>query len=102
MDISYGHASALTAGQAGASENGFANGANGVTVTINNPPQNGPYAGAGYPTYVEAIVTKTTVPTFFSRIFGVNNVTLTASSVAAGGNNCIYGLDATTIAPHWR
>ena len=70
MDITYGTVS--TAGQAAASENGFPNGANGVTVTINNPPQHGPYAGASYPTYVEAIVTQTTVPTFFSRIFGVS------------------------------
>jgi hypothetical protein len=94
MDITYGTVS--TAGQAAASENGFPNGANGVTVTINNPPQHGPYSGASYPTYVEAIVTQTTVPTFFSRIFGVSNVTLSASSVAAGGNNCIYGLDSTS------
>jgi hypothetical protein len=91
MDLTYGTWS--TAGKAASSENGFADTVNGVTVTINNPPQNGPFAGSSYPTYVEAIVKQTTVPTFFSKIFGVNNVTLSASSVAAGGINCIYGLD---------
>ena len=91
MDITYG--TVTTAGKAAASENGFADGVNGVTVTINNPPQNGPYAGSGFPTYVEAIITQTTVPTFFSKIFGISNVTLSASSVAAGGLNCIYALD---------
>lgn len=93
MDITYG--TVTTAGKAAASENGFADGVSGVTVTINNPPQNGPYAGSGFPTYVEAIVTQTTVPTFFSKIFGISNVTLSASSVAAGGLNCIYALDTS-------
>jgi hypothetical protein len=93
MDVYYGSASVLAAGYGASSENGFATGANGVTVTINNPPLHGPFAGTSYPTYVEAIVQDTSVPTFFSKIFGVNNVTLSASSVAAGGINCIYGLD---------
>jgi len=102
MDVYYGSGgcpgatAVCTAGKAASSENGFVDGANGVTVTINQPPQHGPYAGSSYPTYVEAIVTKTSVPTYFSTIFGVHSVTLSASSVAAGGNNCIYGLDTTS------
>ncbi len=98
INVTYGRGSCpatavCTAGRAASQENGFKDGDPGITVTINNPPQNGPFAGSSYPTYVEAIVQKTTVPTFFSRIFGVNNVTLSASSVAAGGTNCIYALD---------
>ena len=34
--------------------NGFPDGARGITVTINNPPQSGPYAGNT--DYIEAIV----------------------------------------------
>lgn len=94
MDVSY--ANVTTAGQAGAQENGFVNGSNGVTVTINNPPLTGPFAGSNYPTYVQATVTQTGVPTFFSKIFGAGSVNLSATSVAAGGNNCIYGLDSTS------
>ncbi|HLJ23806.1 MAG TPA: pilus assembly protein TadG-related protein [Candidatus Acidoferrales bacterium] len=90
IDVTYGTWN--SAGLGAASENGFPNGG-GTTVTMSNPPSTGPYAGSSYPTYVQATITKTGVPTFFSKIFGVNNVTLSASSVAAGGTNCIYGLD---------
>ncbi len=96
MDVTYGTWNA--AGRGAASENGFPNGGN-TTVTISNPPASGPYAGANYPTYVQATITQTGVPTFFSKIFGVNNVSLSASSVAAGGTNCIYGLDQNS---GWR
>jgi hypothetical protein len=90
IDVTYGTWN--TAGLGAASENGFPNGGS-TTVTMSNPPSTGPYAGSSYPTYVQATITKTGVPTFFSKIFGVSNVTLSASSVAAGGTNCIYGLD---------
>jgi Putative Flp pilus-assembly TadE/G-like len=91
MDLSY--LDVTTAAQAASSENGFANGSNGVTVTVFNPPHNGPYASSNYPTYVEAVVTQTNVPQFFSKVLGLRPITLSASAVAAGGINCIYGLD---------
>jgi hypothetical protein len=91
MDLSY--LDVTTAAQAASSENGFTNGANGVTVTVYNPPHDGPYASSSYPTYVEAVVTQTNVPQFFSRVLGLRPITLSASAVAAGGINCIYGLD---------
>jgi hypothetical protein len=91
MDIYYGDVT--TAARAASGENGFTNGANNVTVTVANPPTTGPFAGTGYPTYVQATVTQTNIPTFFSKILGFNNVTLSATSVAAGGTNCIYGLN---------
>ena len=49
MDLSY--SDVTTAAQAASSENGFANGSNGVAVTVYNPPHDGPYASSGYPTY---------------------------------------------------
>ena len=91
MDLSY--LDMTTAARAASSENGFTNGANGVTVTVYNPPHDGPYASSNYPTYVEAVVTQNNVPQFFSQILGVKPITLSASAVAAGGINCIYGLD---------
>jgi len=93
MDVYYN--TVQTAGLAAASENGFAGTCNAspTSVCVYNPPNDGPYASSTYPTYVEAVVTQKNVRTFFSRIFGVSSVTLSASSVAAGGNNCIYGLD---------
>ena len=91
MDLSY--LDVTTAAQSASSENGFTNGANGVTVTVYNPPHDGPYASSNYPTYVEAVVTQNNVPQFFSQILGVRPITLSASAVAAGGINCIYGLD---------
>ena len=42
MDLSY--SDVTTAAQAASSEDGFANGSNGVTVTVFNPPHDGPYA----------------------------------------------------------
>jgi Flp pilus assembly protein TadG len=93
MDVYYN--TVQTAGLAAASENGFAGTCNAspTSVCIYNPPIDGPYASSTYPTYVEAVVKQKNVRTFFSSIFGVSSVTLSASSVAAGGNNCIYGLD---------
>jgi Putative Flp pilus-assembly TadE/G-like len=90
MDVSYG--TWKTAGESAASENGFPKGGN-TTVKIDNPPSAGPYAGSTYPTYVQATITQKNVPVFFSKIFGAQSPTLSATSVAAGGTNCIYGLD---------
>lgn len=81
-----------SAAQADSAANGFTNGTNGVTVTVNNPPLSGQHIGnAGY---VETIVAKAT-PTFFAKAFGVKTVTLQARAVAqlGSGNNCIFALD---------
>lgn len=51
-----------------------------LPIPINNPPQNGPYAGNGL--YVEAIVT-TPVVTFFIQVLGINpNQQVVARAVA--------------------
>ncbi|MGC1684953.1 MAG: pilus assembly protein TadG-related protein [Candidatus Acidiferrales bacterium] len=101
LQVPFGSANIQTAGTSAATENGFTAG-NGVTVTISNPPVDPPFNSSTYPTYVEAKVTESQLPTFFSRIFGVTSFpgTLTTSAVAEGSLNCIYALDtskATTV-----
>jgi Flp pilus assembly protein TadG len=100
MDITYGDQ--VTAAQAASAENGFTNGANNVAVQVNcytgcsGQITNSPFVGSGYPTYVQAIVTQSNQPQFFSKILGIHPYTLTASAVAAGGINCIYALDTAS------
>ena len=53
-ELSYGDQ--VAAGKADAASNGYTDGANSVTVTINNPPTSGP--NAANTAYVEAIVSK--------------------------------------------
>jgi hypothetical protein len=75
--------------------NGFTDGTNNVTVTINNPPTSGPHSGDG--NYVEALVTAVQ-PTYFMKILGFNSQTLTARAVATNvsgastGGGCLYTL----------
>ena len=65
-----------------------------LTVIINNPPQSGPHLNDGK--YVEVCVANLQ-PTYFMRIVGINNETVSARAVAtnlSGGANggCIYTL----------
>lgn len=91
----------VAAGKAASAANGFTDGVNSVTVTVNSPPTsnaNDPhYNQAGY---AEAIVSAVQ-PTYFMRIFGSSfaTATVTARAVATntgGGNNtgCLYTLGA--------
>lgn len=90
-----GNAAAVTAaGQYDSGLNGFTNGTNSATVTINNPPSSGYYTTNS--AYVEAIVSQPT-STFFMRIVGINSVTVTARGVAKApaASGCIYVLSPT-------
>jgi Flp pilus assembly protein TadG len=82
------------AAQGDASENGFTNGANNVTVTVKNPPATGSYAGAW--DGVEAIVSQKE-PTFFLGALGIKSVNLSARAVAhlSSGLDCIYALNGS-------
>jgi Flp pilus assembly protein TadG len=88
------------AGAAAATQNGFTNGSNQVTVTVNPPPVSGPHAGAAG--YVEAIVSQTE-PVFFMKLFGFPSMQVTARAVAFNGatsTNCMLatnGFAADTI-----
>ncbi len=72
---------------------GYVNGVNGVTVTVNYPPQSGNYAGNGYA--VEVIITQQKTLTL-ARLFGLSNVTLYARAVGSPrllGYNCLLTMD---------
>jgi Flp pilus assembly protein TadG len=95
------------AADAAASEDNFTDGVNGVTVNVCEPPNTAgaygacpatPYAGGGSTPVcsvcAEVTVTDTQVPTFFSQNFGAPKyLTISATAVAEGSLNCIYGLD---------
>jgi Flp pilus assembly protein TadG len=72
------------AAQAAAAENGFTNGSNGVTVTVNDPPLSGPYTGNS--SYVEVIVQRN-VPTFFLNLLNQNTMTVSARAVSGMGGD---------------
>ena len=83
----------VTAGRNDSTANGFTHGSNGITVTINNPPQSGPFNGDN--NYVEAIVAQPQ-PAFFMRVGGFNTVNVAARAVASAAGNangCIYVMD---------
>jgi Flp pilus assembly protein TadG len=101
-ELNYGDWTA--AAQAAAAQNGFTNGVNGVTVTVNPSgtgipsPLYGAYVGkAGY---LEVIVSES-VPTLFMKMLKFGSVTVNARGVGALGSsqNCVYALagSGTTI-----
>lgn len=82
------NSSAVNAGQAASTTNGFTNGSNGVTVAV-HVPTSGPETGvAGF---YEAIVT-TPNATNFMRLFGISSVNVAARAVAGASTigPCIY------------
>jgi Putative Flp pilus-assembly TadE/G-like len=83
---------AAAAADTATAANGFTNGDQGVTVTVNNPPAGGSYAGN--PKYVEVVVSRPE-PAYFMRVLGYDTVNVSARSVAASMNGpaCVYALD---------
>lgn len=110
-NLSYGGVTA--AGQAASAANGFSDtgttcstgcptsgNVGFITVTINNPPASGPHAGDVK--YVEALVNEIH-PTYFMRVLGTNQQSVTARAVATnvagspiGGTGCVDTLGAPT------
>ena len=87
--------SAVAVGKAASAANGYTDGTNGVVVTINPPPVNGPNAGATG--YVEAIITEPNPTVFMSRFFGAS-FTIGARGVAGPpgpSTACVYILNPT-------
>lgn len=85
---------AQTAAYADSSDNGFTNGTNGVTVTVQNPPTSGPFSGNTCA--VQAQVLSSNVPTFLTRVLGFNvmaETTQATAEVVYNNNGCIYMLD---------
>jgi hypothetical protein len=91
-----GTANLTSAVQGDAATNGFANGTNHVTITVNNPPTSG-YSTSDS-TAVEVIITQT-VPTVFMQVMAISSSTVRARSVArtagGGGGTCFFALDPT-------
>jgi hypothetical protein len=70
-----------------------------ISISVNVPPCSGPHNGAA--NYVETYVSEVQ-PTFFMRVLGINNETVTARAVASDNVNstgCIYvlGTSSTSI-----
>jgi len=105
-----GGISVKTAALAASSENNFTDGVNGVKVSVCDPPgtlvygstcPSTPFSGGGNipvcTVCAQVTVTDSQVPTFFAKNFGAaSTLTLSATSVAQGGLNCIYALDTAT------
>ena len=81
-----------TAARTDSAKNGFTNGVNGATVTVNAPPQSGPYTGDQYA--VEVIV-RQAEPTYLLGVLDINSVPISARAVArySGASGCVYALD---------
>lgn len=80
---------------AAASSNGATNGQEGVTVTVNSPPTNGP--NSGVPGDVEVIIQQPN-PTVFMRMFKYDSLSVAARAVAGTPlptKTCVYVLSPT-------
>jgi hypothetical protein len=107
IEAENGYSDWATAGRTSASLNGFTNGVNGVTVTLNSPPTSGTMAGQA--NAIEAIVTQST-PTYFMQMFNLSSVSIAgraAGSYPASGSGsgssgsgssagCVYVLDTAS------
>lgn len=92
-----GTAGAETAATYDATQNGFASGAT-VTLSPVTPPSTGPYANNACAISVQ--ITSSSVPTYFSKLFGFANMAETTSAVGlasgnAGGGTCVYLLNSS-------
>ena len=87
-----GASTVVSGARADSALNGFTDGANSVTVTVNNPPASGYYTSDW--TAVEVNISQD-VPTFFMELVGTSSITVKARSVArqGSGTSCLYALD---------
>lgn len=85
---------ATAAGRSVSALNGFTDSTNGVTVTVNNPPASGSFAGNA--SYVEVIVAQTKSSYFLSAL-GYESVNVSARAVGSSTNSpaCVFALDPT-------
>ena len=84
-----------TYAEKGAERNGFENGVNNITVTVNQPPLSGGYTTN--PLVVE-VITCQTQSTFFMPIFGTNDATACARAAAGytgQSDGCIWAMNRT-------
>lgn len=92
----YGPNAARAAALADASLNGFTNGSNGVTVTVNNPPVNNSVFTTT--TYVQVIISQST-PVFFMKALSFASLPVSATAIAGNSSpvtDCVYVLNKTS------
>jgi hypothetical protein len=83
-DLSYGATVAEAAGQAAAKQNGFTNGSNGVTVTINTPVTDDSNAAFNNASHVEAIVELSDSTPFMNAFMHLFNSSSTFTGMTVG------------------
>src|SRR5215471_676869 len=87
-----GAANAVGAAKSDAGLNGFSDGVNSVSVTVNNPPASGSYISD--PTAVEVIVAQSVKPLFMGVLgFGATNVRARSVARLGSSSTCFYTLD---------
>ena len=95
QEINAGNADdAVTAAKNDAALNGYTDGVSRITVTVNNPPVNGPHSGDS--NAVEVIVSRVE-PTMLLKFVGISTITISARAAAIEGNApyCIIALNPT-------
>jgi hypothetical protein len=94
--LSYNYGGSTNAAYNASARNGFTNGQNGASVTVNSPPQHGGYINTGG--YIEVIVQQSE-STIFMGLFGHGKINVAARAVAGTshipGAGCIYTIGAT-------
>ena len=81
-----------TQAKAETATNGFTDGANSVTITVNKPPVGGNWSGN---VNAVQVIVKQAVTTSFMQVLGVAHAQVVAEAVGgvASGQNCIYALN---------
>ncbi|HVA81456.1 MAG TPA: pilus assembly protein TadG-related protein [Candidatus Binataceae bacterium] len=89
-------AEVVAAADLNASMNGFTNGTNGVTVTVNQGSAITDPNFANKPGVVQVIVQRD-VPTYFLRVIGLTTVPVSAAAISGQSNGpaCVYAMDQT-------
>jgi hypothetical protein len=96
LELLRGGTGIVSAAKADTARNGFTDGSDDVTVSVNNPPTSG--TKSGNTSFVEVIVSHPQ-PTWFMRALNFNSITVKARAVAgigSTGNGCVYALNQDT------
>jgi putative Flp pilus-assembly TadE/G-like protein len=96
LELLRGNTDTTTAAKTDTALNGFTDGSDNVTVTVNSPPASGSKSGDA--NFVEVIVSHPQ-PTWFMRALNFNSITVKARAVAGlgnTGNGCVYALNQDT------
>ena len=81
------------AGKSDAALNGFTDGSNNITVTVQSPPTSGSFNGNSGT--IQAIVSQKVPNLFWGLIAAYSTITARAVSGGKASQDCLYALDAT-------